>query len=159
MAADVNVKSIQMLGAYQKSFNNYSTAAQHKINSYLALLENSENKARGVKQRIHSFAERRKSYLYNAKAKLASTCTANPVVPSRVANATKAVEGCKKAYDKAREYEEQCDKMYKKLILDIDRAKQESIKHRSELNNSASGGNQFLNSYIQKLKEYSGHNG
>lgn len=159
MGEDINVRSIKLLESYHKSFTGFSSTAQHKINSYLAVLENSAEHARQLKSRVHSFAERRKEYLNKAKAKLAAELLHKPAVPTRIAVAMKRLEGCKEAYKTAKQYDEQCDEMIKKIRILIEQSKQQSIKYRTEISQTAEGGDNFLNNYISKLQSYSGHNG
>ena len=159
MGENINVRSIQLLESYQNSFNGFSSAVQQKVNSYLAVLENSANRARQLKNEIHSIAERRKAYLNKAKMKMAAAAAEQPANPNHITVAIKRLEGCKEAYEMARRYDEQCDSMLKKLIVSIDQAKQQSIKYRSDLNTIARNGNSFLKNYVIKLKSYSRQNG
>ena len=159
MSADVNVKSIQLLESYERSFHNYSSVSQQKINSYLALLGNSADKARQFKNRIHSIAERRKSYLSRAKLKLAAAMASDPPVFERIIVAKKSLDGCKKAYDKARQSDEQCEQLYKKLVVEIEQAKQQCLAIRTELSSATERGDSFLSGYISKLRDYSHNNG
>jgi len=159
MGEDINVRSIQLLESYHKAFTGFSSAAQQKMNSYLAALENSANRAAQLKNNIHSFAEKRKAYLISAKAKMAAAVAEQPVNPNHIAVAMKRLEGCKEAYKTAKQYDEQCDKLIKKIHILIDQAKQQTIKYRSEINQITGNGDSFLNNYISKLHSYSGHNG
>lgn len=159
MGEDINVRSIKLLESYHKTFTGFSSAAQQKINSYLAVLENSANQANQLKSRIHSFAERRKSYLNKAKVKMAAAAAEQPINPIHIAVAMKRLEGCKEAYKTAKQYDEQCDEMIKKIRILIEQSKQQSIKYRTEISLTAESGNTFLNSYISKLQSYSGQNG
>ena len=159
MGEDINVRSIKLLESYLKAFTGFSSTAQHKINSYLAVLENSANRANQLKYRIHSFAERRKDYLNNATAKMAAAFAEKPVNPNHIAVAIKRLEDCKEAYETSKKYDEQCDEMIKKIRILIEQSKQQSIKYRTEISQTAEGGDNFLNNYISKLQSYSGHNG
>jgi len=159
MGEDVNVRSIQLLESYHKAFTGFSSAAQQKMNSYLATLENTANRARQLKNNIHSFTEKRKAYLVKAKAKLAAAAAEQPVNPNHTAVAMKRLEGCKEAYETAKQYDEQCDKMIKKIYTLIDQARQRTIKCRTEINQITGKGDGFLKNYITILQSYSGHNG
>ena len=159
MGEDINVKSIQLLESYLNSFNGFSSAVKQKVNSYLAVLDNSANKARQIKNNIQSIAERRKAYLSNAVKKMAAAAVEQPANPNHIAIAMQRLEGCKEAYNTARQYDEQCDSLLKKLFISIDQAKQQSIKIRSDLNTVSGNGNNFLKDYVIKLKSYSGQNG
>ena len=159
MGEDINVRSIQLLESYRNSFNGFSSVVQQKVNSYLALLEKSANEARQLKNRIHSIAEKRKSYLTKAKAKMVAATAEQPVNPNHIAVAMKRLKGCKEAYETAKQVDEQCDNMVKKIHILIDQAKQQSIKYRTDISQTAGNGDRFLNNYISKLQSYSGHNG
>ena len=159
MGEDINVRSIKLLESYHKVFTGFSSTALHKINSYLAVLENSANQANQLKSRIHSFAERRKAYLNKATAKMAAVFAEQPVNPNHIAVAIKRLEGCKEAYETSKKYDEQCDEMVKKIRILIEQAKQQTIKYRTDISQTAERGDTFLNNYISKLQSYSGHNG
>ncbi len=159
MGEDINVRSIKLLESYHNTFTGFSSAAQQKINSYLAVLENSANQANQLKSRIHSFAERRKAYLNKATAKMAAAFAEQPVNPNHIAVAIKRLEGCKDAYETSKKYDEKCDEMVKKIRILIEQAKQQSIKYRTDISQTAERGDSFLNNYISKLQSYSGHNG
>lgn len=154
MGEDINVRSIKLLESYHKTFTGFSSTAQHKINSYLAVLENSANHANQLKHNIHSFAERRKAYLYSAENQLEAELRQQPVIPTRIAVAMKKLEGCKEAYETAKKYDEQCDEMIKKIRILVQQSRDQCIKYRTDISQTAEGGNTFLNNYISKLQSY-----
>ena len=159
MAADINVKRILLLESYQKSFNGFSSASLNNTNSYLSLLSNCSDRARQIKSRIQSIAERRKSYLNNARIKLAAVMIEKPLVPSHIIAAKKRLDGCDEAYKTAKQYYENCERMYKKLLIEVEQAKQQCLKFRSELSETGERGDGYLKEYICKLKDYSQKNG
>ena len=159
MSEDLHVRSIRLLEAYHKSFNNYSYTTQQKINSYLAVLESQLMHARQLRTNFHDFLCKRKSWLYNAEQKMASAMAEKPPVPRHVANAIEKYESCKEAYETAQKYDEQCESMVKKLNAQIDQARQQCYKYRSEISAAANNGSRFLSDYIRELRSYSDQNG
>ena len=90
---------------------------------------------------------------------MAAAFAEQPVNPNHIAVAIKRLEGCKEAYETSKKYDEQCDEMVKKIRILIEQAKQQTIKYRTDISQTAERGDTFLNNYISKLQSYSGHNG
>ena len=159
MGEDINVKSIQLLEAYQKCFREYSSAVQQKIISYDFCLERSLNAAMQSKSHIHSIAERIRHKYNNAKSKLMGYMAQKPPVPSQIAIAIKRVQEFKEADKKAKKYDEQCEKVIKKMRANIELARQQNARYKNEFGNMTERGSSFLQNCIFKLKSYSGQNG
>ncbi len=159
MSEDLHVRSIRLLEAYHKSFNNYSYTTQQKINSYLAVLESQLTRARQLRTNFHDSLCKRKSCLYNAEQRMASAMAEKPPVPHHIANAIEKYESCKEAYETAQKYDEQCESMVKKLNAQIDQARQQCYKYRSEISAAANNGSRFLFDYISELRSYTDQNG
>lgn len=159
MSEDLHVRSIRLLEAYHKSFNNFSYATRQKINSYLSVLDLQLMHARQLRTHFHDFLSKRKSWLYNAEQNMASALAEKPPVPHHIANAVEKYESSKEAYEMARRYDEQCESMLKKIDAEINQARQQCLKYRFEISSAAENGNRFLSDYIRELRSYTNQNG
>lgn len=159
MGNDVYVKSIQLLRSYQSSFSRYASSFQHGVYNYWATLGHLEEHAKQCKSHMHDLVVSRKHALYGARIDLVQAMSEKPPVPHHIANATKKLDGCKKAYEIATQYDEQCDKMLKTLRARIEQARHQSTLLLNKFNNTVDMGSHFLSGYLMKLESYMNQNG